>query len=246
RLDLDGMVPDHSTFSKNRHGRFRDSNLLRKLFEMTVERCIAEGLVGAEGFAVDASLIRADVHRQRSVPGEQGLPPEAAGRAVREYLEVLDDAAFGGATPVTPKRINLTDPAARWTAATREAVFYSYSTNYLIDLDHAVIVDVEATTSVRQAEVTAQRRMIERTQERFGLWPERFVADTAYGRAEPGMARRGTGHRTAYPGVRQVREKRRHLERSAFTFDHEDDSYICPEGKRLRPSNRNFKTPRPL
>jgi hypothetical protein len=69
---------------------------------------------------------------------------------------VLDDAAFGGTTPVTPRRINLTDPASRWTAATREAAFYSYSTNYLIDLDHAVIVDVEATTSVRQAEVTAR------------------------------------------------------------------------------------------
>lgn len=187
RLGLEGAVPDHSTFSKNRHGRFRDSDLLRKLFEMTVERCMAEGLVGAEGFAVDASLIRADVHRQRSVPGEEGLPPEAAGRAVREYLEVLDDAVFGGATLVSPKRINLTDPAARWTAATREAAFYSYSTNYLIDLDHAVIVDVEATTSVRQVEVTAQRRMIERTQERFGLWPEKLVADTAYGPA-PNLA----------------------------------------------------------
>lgn len=116
-------------------------------------RVWAEGLVGAEGFAVDASLIRADVHRQRSVPGEEGLPPEAAGRAVTKYLDVLDDAAFGGATPVEPKRINLTDPAARWTAATREAAFYSYSTNYLINLDHAVIVDVAATTSVRQAEV---------------------------------------------------------------------------------------------
>jgi transposase len=187
RLGLEGGVPDHSTFSKNRHGRFRDSDLLRRLFEMTVERCMAEGLVGGEGFAVDASLIRADVHRQRSVPGEEGLPPQAVGRAVREYLDVLDDAAFGGATPVIPKRINLTDPASRWTAATREAAFYSYSTNYLIDLDHAVIVDVEATTSVRQAEVTAQRRMLERTQERFGMWPARLVADAAYGSA-PNLA----------------------------------------------------------
>src|SRR3982751_1524042 len=80
RLGLDGDVPDHSTFSKNRHGRFRDSDLLRELFEMTVARCIAEGLVGGHGFAVDASLIRADVHRQRSVPGEEALPPEAVGR----------------------------------------------------------------------------------------------------------------------------------------------------------------------
>ena len=247
RLDLDGAVPDHSTFSKNRHGRFRDSDLLRKLFEMTVERCMTEGLVGAEGFAVDASLIRADVHRQRSVPGEEGLPPEAAGRAVAEYLDVLDDAAFGGATPVEPKRINLTDPAVRWTAATREAAFYSYSTNYLIDLDHAVIVDVEATTSVRQAEVLAQRRMIERTQERFGLWPEKLVADAAYGSA-PNLAWlvEDRGIEPHIPVFDKSVRKDHTFERSAFTFDHEDDSYICPAGNRLRPSNRNFKTPRPL
>lgn len=95
------------------------------------------------------------------MPGEQGLPPEAVSRAVRKYLDVLDDAAFGGATPVTPKRINLTDLASRWTAATREAAFYAYSISYLIDLYHAVIVDVAAKTSVRQAEATAQRRMID-------------------------------------------------------------------------------------
>ena len=247
KLDLGGAVPDHSTFSKNRHGRFRDSDLLRKLFEMTVERCMAERLVGAEGFAVDASLIRADVHRQRSVPGDEGLPPEAAGRAVREYLEVLDDAAFGGATPVTPKRINLTDPAARWTAATREAAFYSYSTNYLIDLDHAVIVDVEATTSVRQAEVTAQRRMIERTQERFGLWPQRLVADTAYGSAPNlGWLVEDKGIEPHIPVFDKSARNDDTFARSDFAFDQEDDSYICPSGNRLRPSNRNFKTPRPL
>jgi hypothetical protein len=88
-------VPDHSTFSKNRHGRFRDSDLLRGVFEATVHRCMAEGLVGGEGFAVDASMIKADVNRQRSMPGSEGLPPEAAHHAVREYLAVLDDAAFG-------------------------------------------------------------------------------------------------------------------------------------------------------
>ena len=84
RLGLEGDVPDHSTFSKNRHGRFRDSDLLRQLFEATVRRCMAEGLVGGEGFAVDASLIRADASRHRSaVEGAAGLPPEAASRAAR-------------------------------------------------------------------------------------------------------------------------------------------------------------------
>jgi hypothetical protein len=99
RLGLDGAVPDHSTFSKNRHGRFRESDLLRKVFETTVQRCIAEDLVGGEGFAVDASMIKADANRQRSVPGSEWQVPEGANHAVREYLAVLDDAAFGAATP---------------------------------------------------------------------------------------------------------------------------------------------------
>ena len=155
RLGLDGDVPDHSTFSKNRHGRFRDSDLLRELFETVLRRCMAEGLVGGEGFAVDASLIKADANRQRCVPGDDGLPPEAASRAIDEYLAVLDDAAFGGATPVTPKFISPVDPAARWTAANKGPAFFAYATNYLIDLKHAVIVDVEASRAIRQAEVGA-------------------------------------------------------------------------------------------
>src|SRR5580692_2753919 len=101
RLGLDGDVPDHSTFSKNRHGRFRESDVLRELFETVVRRCMAEGLVGGEGFAVDASLIAADANRQRGVPGDEGLPATKVSRAITEYLAVLDDAAFGGATPVT-------------------------------------------------------------------------------------------------------------------------------------------------
>ena len=151
-----GAVPDHSTFSKNRHGRFRDSDLLRQLFETTVARCMAEGLVGGEGFAVDASLIRADANRQTVVPAATGCRPQA--RAVRcaSISPSLDDAAFGAATPVVPKFISPADPAARWTVgAWRSGRSSPTATNYLIDVEHAVIVDVEATTAVRQAEVTA-------------------------------------------------------------------------------------------
>jgi len=122
------VVPDHSTFSKNRHGRFRDSDLLRQLFDTTVKRCMAEGLVGGEGFAVDASLIRAEANRQRFVPGEEGLPPGASSRAIDEYLAVLDDAGRSAVRPrscrsasrqstrrrATPRRM-----AARRSSATR-------------------------------------------------------------------------------------------------------------------------------
>src|SRR6202043_1447739 len=156
RLGLDEKVPDHSTFSKNRHGRFRESNVFRHLFETIVARCMAEGLVGADGFAVDASLIAADANKQRSVPSDEWKPEEVkdkACRAVREYLATLDDAAFGAASPVTPKFISRSDPAAQWTGAHKGHAFFAYATNYLIDTDHGVIIDVEATRAIRQAEV---------------------------------------------------------------------------------------------
>ena len=107
RLDLSDPVPNHSTFSKNRHGRFQDSDLLRHLFETTVARCMAEGFVSGQRFAEDASLIEADANKQNSTPKEDWdastIDPEGAPRAVRAYLDVLDDAAFGAATTVEPK-----------------------------------------------------------------------------------------------------------------------------------------------
>ena len=130
RLGLDGKVPDHSTFSKNRHGRFRESDMLRRLFESVVKRCIAEGLVSADGFAVDASLIAADANKQRSVPSREWKPEEikeTATRAAQECLAALDDAAFGAASPVTPKFISRSDPAAQWTGAHKGHAFFAYA-----------------------------------------------------------------------------------------------------------------------
>src|SRR5580658_9017214 len=247
RLGLDGSVPDHSTFSKNRHGRFRASDLLRKVFETTVRRCIDEGLVGGEGFAVDASMIKADANRQRSVPGSEWRAPEAANHAVREYLAVLDDAAFGAATPVVPKLISSADPASRWTGANGGLAFFAYCTNYLIDLKHAVIVDVEATTAIRQAEVTAQQRMIDRTQERFGLCPERLAADAAYGSAE-NLAWL-VHERDIEPHIPVFDKSQRTdgtFSRDDFTYDHKRDFYICPAGKELRQRQKIYRVPRPF
>ena len=122
RLGLDADVPDHSTFSKNRHGRFRESYLLRKLFETVVARCMKEGIVGGEAFAVDASIIVADAHRRRSVGKVEDLDPTSS-RAVAEYLSVLDDAAFGGATPVEPKAISPPIRRPATAAADKPAVY---------------------------------------------------------------------------------------------------------------------------
>ena len=144
RLGLEDTVPDHSTFSKNRHGRFRESDAFRLLFEGVVERCMKEGLVGGEGFAVDASLIEADANRSRSMAREEAQDlrdPSHATRAVREYLEALDAQ---GAPDTPSASISPTDPAARWTAVGGPAL-YGYSTNYLVDVRAGIIVDVEAT-----------------------------------------------------------------------------------------------------
>jgi transposase len=246
RLGLDGDVPDHSTFSKNRHGRFRESDLLRQLFETVVRRCMAEGLVGGEGFAVDASLIAADANRQRCVPGEQGLPPEAASRAIDEYLAVLDDAAFGGATPVTPKFVSPADPASRWTGANRGLAFFAYATNYLIDLEHAVIVDVEASTAVRPAEVTAAMTMIERVREQHDLSPQRLAADSAYGSAETlDWLINTQGIAPHIPVIdKSVREDGT-FSRRDFAYDPALDLYRCPGGKELRQHRRPFRVDHP-
>jgi len=234
RLSLTDAVPDHSTFSKNRHGRFRDADLLRKLFESVVRRCMAEGMVGGEGFAVDASVIRADAHRQRGVANNTELDAHNASRAVTEYLAVLDDAAFGAATDVVPKFISPVDPAARWTAATSGPAFYAYCNNYLIDLKCAVIVDVEPTTAVRQAEVTAAKTMIERTAEQFGVEPERLAADTGYGSAEMlGWLVHGRGIEPHIPVFDKSARKDGTFAREDFTYDRRADTYTCPGGKTL-------------
>lgn len=248
RLDLNDRIPDHSTFSKNRHGRFRESNLLRQVFEMTVVRCIKEGFVGGQGFAADASLIVADVQKQNSSNPEdwaaQEITPEDAPRAVREYLDALDDVAFGAASETTPKFTAHADPASQWTAARKGPAFFAYSDNYLIDTDHGIILDVEATRSIRQAEVGAMRRMIDRTEERFGLKPEWVAADTAYGAAENlvWLALK----RQILPFIPVFDNSKRDdgtWSRSDFTWDEENDKYICPEGKELKHTRRNYSDP---
>ena len=248
RLGLDGRVPDHSTFSKNRHGRFRQSDALRRLFESVVQRCIAEGLVSADGFAVDASLIAADANKQRSVPSPEWKSEEikeTATRAAQEYLATLDDAAFGAASPVTPKFISRSDPAAQWTGAHKGHAFFAYADNYLIDTEHGVIVDVEATRAIRQAEVGAARTMLERTETRFGIKPAFLTADSAYGSAES-LARlvkqkKITPHTPVFDKSNRTDGT---FSRADFAFDAEHDRYTCPAGKELVQFRRTYALPR--
>jgi transposase len=208
-LSIEDKIPDHSTFSRARHERFRDSDMFRRVFERVVGTCIAAGLVGGEGFAVDASLIVADANKQRSIPGSEWNKrgdPQGAGRAMREYLATLDDAAFGAASEVTPKFVSPSDPAAQWTGAMRGPAFFAYADNYLIDVKFGIILDVKATRAIRQAEVGAAKTMIERTEERFDIKPAYLAADTAYGSAAQ-LDRQQEEDRTAHSGHRQIKAR---------------------------------------
>jgi transposase len=233
RLGLEDAIPDHSTFSKNRHGRFRDNDTLRFVFEKVLKRCLAEGLVGGEGFAIDASVIKADANRQRGVPGAEASwdKESALTRPVREFLEALDAAEPRN----VPKNISLTDPAAKWTAAPGGPAFYAYSTNYLIDVKAGVIVDVEATPAHRTDEVHATRTMVDRVEQRFDIKPARLIGDAAYGSAD--MLGWLVDEKAIEPHVPvwdKAERKDGTLGRSDFCWDVEAQEYRCPQGKALR------------
>src|SRR5829696_3393599 len=214
-----------------------DGDVLRKLFETVVRRCMAEGLVDGTAFAVDASLIAADANKQRSAAGSDDVDWEAVARtrrSVREYLDTLDEAAWGAASETVPKFISRSDPAAQWTGAHKGHAFFAYADNYLIDLKAAVIVDVEATRAIRQAEVGAARTMIERTEDCLGLCPERLAADSAYGSAE--MLGWLVNERAIEPHIPVFDKSARDdgtFARGAFNYDQEHDLYVCPAGKVL-------------
>jgi len=236
-LSIEDQVPDHSAFSRARNERFRDSDIFRRVFERVVEACIAAGLVGGQGFAVDASLIVADANKQRSIAGKdwhKDRNPETASRAVKEYLATLDDAAFGAASDVTPKFISPSDPAAQWTGAMRGPAFFAYADNYLIDVKFGIIMDVEASRAIRQAEVGAARTMIERTEARFGIKPERLAADTAYGSAANLDWVVNDKHIAPHiPVIDKSKREDGTFSREDFTFDKERNVYICPAFKTL-------------
>jgi transposase len=236
-LSMEDKVPDHSAFTRVRNERFRDSDIFRTVFERVVEACITANLVGGKGFAVDASLIVADANKQRSIPGAEWskeLGSGEASRAAKEYLATLDDAAFGAASSVTPKFVSPSDPAAQWTGAMRGPAFFAYSDNYLIDVKFGIIMDVEASRAIRQAEVGAAKAMIERTETRFDIKPERLAADTAYGSgANLNWLVNEKNIAPHIPVIDKSKRKDGTFSREEFTFDKERNVYICPAGNIL-------------
>jgi len=235
RLDLDGKVPHHSTFSENRLHRFRESDVFRYIFERVVIACMAAGLVGGEGFAVDASVMEANASRYHGKSPDEitWTEPERQRRAVKEYLAAVEAEAEPNPDRKPPKVISPSDPCSAWTAKANKRVQFGYGLNYLIDIENAVIVDVEPTPARTYDEVQSTKTMLDRTERRFDLKPKRLAADTAY----------GTGHFLGWLVGREIKPHisvRDASERDDGTFSRSDfrwhkrrGIYLCPNSKVL-------------
>jgi transposase len=216
RLNFEQEVPDHSTFSKNRHGRFRESGLFREIFEEIVRRCVQAGLAEGKDLAVDGTMIEANASPQSRVP-----------RTAREFLSELEKG-----NPVSDAKMNsTTDPDAVWAKKVGPAKM-AYFDNYLIDTRSRVILGVEATPALFHQETVAARKMVEQIQ-KLGLKPETLGADKAYGSGEflawlldhdvqPHIAVIDRRHQTDG-----------HFTRDQFRYEPAENAYYCPEGKVL-------------
>src|SRR6201996_152359 len=255
KLDLDDKVPHHSTFSINRLERFRDSDILRHIFESVVAACMANGLVKGEGFAVDASVMEANASRYHGkAPDElDWTDAQRQKRAVAEYLAELETEAQiqeggggrdGGsdgkrtAAPdrKSPKVISPSDPSSAWTAKANKRVLFGYGPNYLIDVEHAIIVDVEAIPARTYDEVASTKTMIDRTEQRLDLKPDWLTADTAYGTGKLLAWLLGQSITPYIPVWERYASSDDMFPRSEFAYDAERDVYVCPNDKLLRTS----------
>jgi transposase len=236
RLGLEDDIPNHSTFSKNRLGRFRDAGLFEAIFHEIVASCIEKGLVKGEGFAVDGSMVRSVASVKSLHKGQiEWSGKQRSKREVREYIEALDESPKHRRRQTT---ISLTDPMSQWSAAKGPAHFF-YSNNYLIDLENSIITDVQASVATYPKEVEALPGMLDRVEEKHGLKPDYLIGDTAYGTAE--SLHEIVDERDIEPHIPVWDKSNRAdgmLSKDSFMYDPEKDIYICPEGHPLKSSGR--------
>src|SRR6185437_2482295 len=183
-LGFDQEVPNHSTFSKNRHGRFQESNLFQELFERIVEQCMAVGLVQGEQMSVDGSSIQANADHHSRIPREQLAEAAKVNYGARKYLEELEQENGNGEPVHQQDKVSTTDPDATYMTKGNRAAELGYFNNYLIDNESCVIVGVQATAARLSQESAAARDMLDRYRERYGRSPQSLAADNTYGNGE--------------------------------------------------------------
>jgi transposase len=232
-LAFDQEIPHHSTFSKNRHGRFEESNVFQQLFEEIVNHCTEEGLVEGEHLSVDGSFIQANASRSSRIPREQLTEVAHVKGTVREYLSDLEQENPIG-EPLHPQElVSTTDPDSTFATKGSRAAELGYFNNYLVDNRSCVIVGVQATAARLSQESAAAREMITRSAQRRGRFPQSVAADTTYGNGEL-LAWLEERNITPYIRVKESPAPPSNLYGiEKFRYTPETNAYTCPEGKQL-------------
>src|SRR5476649_1898259 len=234
-LGFDQEIPHHSTFSKNRHGRFQESKLFEQLFEQIVRQCVEVGLVSGKHLSVDGSFVEANAAKESRIPREQLAEAAQMKQTVRQYLVELEPSRIPTEEPVHQQdQVSTTDPDATYATKGGTPARLGYYDNYLVDNHSCVIVGVQATAARMSQETVAAQNMLTRFAEWQGREPESVAADTTYGNGEflqwladrnitPYMRTRDSIHRKNSPFYGPER----------FTYELEHDRYICPAGQSL-------------
>ncbi len=232
-LGFDQEIPDHSTFSKNRHGRFQESNLFQELFERIVDQCVSAGLVQGEHLSVDGTFVQANANNESRVPREQFVEAAQVKRGAREYLRDLE-RDNGESGPLHQQdKISTTDPDATYASKGTTTAKLGYYDNYLVDNASCIVVGVEGTAARLSQESVAARFLIENYQDRYGRLPRSLAADNTYGNGEMlhWLDERGI---TPFIRVKEGASSNNGLYGiDKFTHLPEENCYLCPEGKRL-------------
>jgi transposase len=233
-LGFDQEIPHHSTFSKNRHGRFQESKLFEELFEQIVLQCVEVGLVQGKHLSVDGSFVEANAAKESRIPREQLAEAAQVNQTVRQYLAELEQQNPAEEHSHQQGQVSTTDPDATYATKGGTPARLGYYDNYLVDNHSCVIVGVQATAARMSQETVAAQDMLTRFTQWQGREPESVAADTTYGNGEflqwladrsitPYMRTRDSIHRKNSPFYGPER----------FTYQPESNSYRCPAGERL-------------
>ena len=241
-LGFDQEIPHHSTFSKNRHGRFQESKLFEELFAQIVRQCVEVGLVQGKHLSVDGSFVEANAAKESRIPREQLAEAAQVNQTVRQYLVELEQQNPTEEPVHQQDQVSTTDPDSTYATKGGTPARLGYYDNYLVDNHSCVIVGVQATAALMSQETVAAQDMLTRFTQWQGREPESVAADTTYGNGEflhwladrsitPYMRTRDSIHRKNSPFFAPER----------FTYQPESNSYRCPAGEQLNYVGLNIR-----
>jgi transposase len=183
-LGFDQEIPHHSTFSKNRHGRFQESKLFEQLFEQIVKQCVEVGLVQGKHLSVDGSFVEANAAKESRIPREQLVEAAQVHHTVRQYLQELEQQNPAEEPVHEQEQVSTTDPDSTYATKGGTPARLGYYDNYLVDNHSCVIVGVQATAARMSQETVAAQDMLTRFARWQGRVPISVAADTTYGNGE--------------------------------------------------------------